>query len=428
MLGWFRRLFQKRLPPLSPPNGHWTTIFDSRPGAWQQNVKRDRETVLSYFAVYAVTTLIAGDVGKLRLRLVQQENGIWTEVDRSSPFWPVLRKPNRYQTRQKFIEQWVLSKLLHGNAYVLKQRDSRGIVTAMYVLDPQRVTPLISPDGAVYYQLQDDYLAQVPTGLPAVPASEIIHDTMSCLFHPLVGVSPLFAAGLPAAQGLEIQNNSARFFRNNSQPGGILMAPGSIEEPMAERIKEHWKKNYSGENAGTVAVLGDGLKYERMGVSAVDAQLIDQLKVTADQVCSAFHVPPYKIGVGQMPTYQNGEILSQIYYSDCLQAHIEAIEALLDEGLSLPSPLGTEFDLDELLKMDTSSKVKAAAESIKAGAASPNEARKRWLNLPDTPGGETPFLQEQNWPLQHLASRKIPDRPPTDPAPIESPPENAGDA
>ena len=54
----------------------------------------------------------------------------------SSAFSPVLRRPNRYQNRIQFIAQWVTTKLVHGNTYVLKERDQRGIVTALYILDP----------------------------------------------------------------------------------------------------------------------------------------------------------------------------------------------------------------------------------------------------------------------------------------------------
>jgi hypothetical protein len=47
---------------------------------------------------------------------------------------------------------------------------------------------------------------------------------------------------------------------------------------------------------------------------------------------------------------------NQSYYDTCLQPLIEAVEACLDEGLGLgESPnksLGTELDLDALLRMD----------------------------------------------------------------------------
>ena len=74
------------------------------------------------------------------------------------------------------MEQWIVSKLLYGNTYVLKQRDARGIVTALYILDAQRVTPLVAEDGSVYYKLAADHLSQLTDAI-TVPASEIIHDT-----------------------------------------------------------------------------------------------------------------------------------------------------------------------------------------------------------------------------------------------------------
>jgi HK97 family phage portal protein len=364
--------------------------------------------VLSYFAVFACTTLIASDVAKLRLRLVAQDaEGIWHEAE-AAAFSPVLRRPNRYQNIIKFVEQWIVSKLSHGNAYVLKQRDASGIVRALYVLDPSRVTPLVATDGAVYYQLDRDDLAgltadQLEGGRVVVPASEMIHDPMVCLFHPLIGVSPIYACGVAALQGQRIVDTSTKFFSNGSNPGGVLTAPGAIGDDTAKRLKEYWDTNFSGENVGKVAVLGDGLKYEPMAVTAVEAQLIEQLKWTADTVCSAFHVPAYMIGVGPPPPYANVEPLLQQYYSQCLQSLLTSFELCLDEGLELPKPYGTEFDIDDLIWMDTATKTKAALDS--AGSLSPDEIRKKYFGFGSVVGGSSPMVQQQYYSLAALAER-----------------------
>jgi HK97 family phage portal protein len=192
------------------------------------------------------------------------------------------------------------------------------------------VTPLVSEDGGVYYQLMTDNLSGLPDAI-TVPASEIIHDRMNCLFHPLVGTSPIFAAGVAATQGLRIQNNSANFFGNQSQPGGILTAPGAISKETAERLKAYWDNEFTGAKAGKVAVVGDGIKFEALGVNAHDAQLIEQLKWTAEVICSVFHVPGYKIGVGPVPNVSNIQSLNVEYYSQALQIHIESIENCLDD-------------------------------------------------------------------------------------------------
>jgi HK97 family phage portal protein len=403
----------------------WFRVLESFSGAWQTNTEVELTNVLTYAPVFACVRLISSDIGKLRLRLVREDaHGLWHPTENPA-FTPVLRKPNRYQTRIKFIQYWLTSKLIHGNAYVLKQRDNRNVVTALYVMDPTRVTPLVAEDGSVFYQLHSDNLSGLKESV-TVPASEIIHDVHVQLYHPLVGVSPISASGVAAVEALRIQEGSAEFFGNHSQPGGVLTAPGHISKETAERIKDKWDTNFTGSNAGKVAVLGDGMKYEQMSVNAHDAQLIEQLKWTAENVCQAFGVPPYKINVGPPPNYANIQALDLQYYSQCLQELMESLEEVLDFGLGLAPDringerLGVEFNRDDLLQMDTAGRVDAASKAI-TGGLSPDEVRKKYHDAPPIPGGKFVFMQEQNWPIQQLAERPTPTREVTAPAPIEPP-------
>lgn len=401
-------------------NRGWTSLLrESFAGAWQRGISVSSESVLTHATFFACVTLIAFDIAKLRIKLVAQDShGIWTETDNPA-FSPVLRKPNHFQTRIKFLEQWVLSKLIHGNTYVLKERDRSNKVRALYVLDPSRVKALVAPDGSVFYELSADHLSGL-TQAVRVPASEIIHDVYVALHHPLCGVSPVTACGLAALQALKIQGNSSRLFENGSQVSGVLTAPGTIGNDTAKRIQEHWETNFAGEaNVGKVAVLGDGLKFEPMVMTAVDAQLIDQLRWSDEKVCSVLHVPPHLVGVGAAPPYSGSvEALNQQYYAQCLQNPIECIEILLDEGLELPKPYGTELDVDGgLVRMDTSARIKAAHDAMSAGMA-PNEVRFQFHGLGPVAGGGVPFMQEQNWPIALLAARELPMRPPSEPAPV----------
>jgi len=437
LLGYDVTINLKAVPPLRPLGGRswWPIIREPYTGAWQKNEEVAVGDALSYFAVFACVTLIASDIGKLHLALVEQSDaGVWTEVENPA-FSPVLRRPNRYQNIIKFIEQWITSKLTRGNTYVLKQRDGRGVVSAMYVLDPTKVTPLIAADGSVFYELRADDLGvigdaanapsvgQIRPGVVAVPAREIIHDLMVALYHPLIGVSPIAACGLAALQGLKIQANSSAFFANGSKPGGILTAPGAISEETAKRLRDYWEANFSGENVGRVAVLGDSLKYEAMSVTPVDADLVNQLNWTATTVCSAFHVPAFLIGVVPSPPYANAEPLIQQYYSQCIQSLLTNFELCLDEGLELPRGLGTQFDIDDLIWMDTATKTKAAQEGVGGGTLSPDEARFKYFGLGPVAGGDSPYLQQQYFSLAALAERDAssPLVPTPAPAPTPSP-------
>jgi HK97 family phage portal protein len=393
-------------------------------GAWQRNEELRAESALAYYAVFACVTLIASDVAKLQLRLVQQDDeGIWHETTNPA-YSPVLRQPNRYQSIVKFIERWMLSKLIAGNTYVLKQRDARGVVSALYVLDPAYVTPLVAPDGGVYYQVKREDLNWLfDPGLTdiTIPAREIIHDLMYPIFHPLCGVSPLYACALSVLQGRNIQTNSSQFFANGARPGGVLMAPGFISQETADRIEARWTENFSGANQGKVAVLGDGLKYEGMTMSAQDAQLIEQLRFAGETVCSVYHVPAYMVGIGPPPPYANVGILIQQYYAQCIQSQLANVEASLDRGLEFATPsIGVEFNIDDLAWMDTEARTKAGTEAIAGALMSPDEARRKYMGLGSVKGGDSPMAQQQYYSLAALAERDQ-DQPFAKPAAVTPP-------
>lgn len=393
--------------------GWFPWVREPYAGAWQRNDGMTVETQLAHAAVYACVTLISNDFGKMRQKLVERTGGIkgvWQET-RDAVFSTFFRKPNRYQNGVQFRQWWATSKLTRGNVYALKQREL-GVVVAAYILNPDLVTPLVTPDGTVYYRLGADNLAGITDTDLIVPSSEIFHDRMNCLFHPLVGVSPLYASGLAAAQGLAIQNTSRTFFGNGARPSGVLTAPGAIDPETAARLKAQWDEKFTGDNAGKVAVLGAGLRYEPMSMmSASESQLIEQLNWTAENVCMAFHVPPWKIGHGQQPTYQNGELLNQQYYDACLGSLIEEYESCMDEGLGIGEgvvvggrELGVELDEDTLLRLDSAALHLRVREDLKGSVITLNEARNR-LNLPPIEGGDVIWMQEQMHSMDSLLER-----------------------
>ncbi|EET7240330.1 phage portal protein, partial [Escherichia coli] len=207
-----------------------------------------------------------------------------------------------------------------------------------------------------------------------------------------------------ATQGHHIQANSTSFFRNGGRPSGVIEIPGSITEENAKKLKSNWDSGYTGENAGKTAILSNGAKYNPTTFSPVDAQTVEQLKMTAEIVCSVFRVPAYKIGVGQPPSSDNVEALEQQYYSQCLQTLIESIELLLDEALETGENESTEFDVTTLLRMDSERRMKTLGDAVKNTLLTPNEARKR-ENLPPLAGGDALYLQQQNYSLEALSRR-----------------------
>lgn len=387
--------------------GWWPFIKEAFTGAWQQNKEVRAADVRDFFAIYSCITLISADISKMAAEVkLTDSDGVLTVVKNNIS--TLLGKPNRYQNSVQFRQWWTHSKLSHGNTYALKQRDKSGNIEALYILDPSKVQVLIADDGSVYYELNTDTLNTLQEDRIVVSASEIIHDRYQPQFHPLIGVSPVYAAALAGALGKKIQEDSLNFVSNGANLSGVLSAPGAISKDTAESLSSHWNKNYTGAGAGRVAVVGDGLKFSPMRASGVDSQIVEQLKLSSEIVASCFHVPPFKIGMGVAPAKpQEGNL---IYYSDCLQVLIEEFEACLDAGLEMKPGMRIELDTDDLMRMDLATMFDTYSKGIGGSVTTPNEARKK-MGFKPLEGGDSIYMQQQNYSLEALAKRDALDDP-----------------
>lgn len=409
----FKSKTVQAVPGSGRGRGGWFSILEPFAGAWQRNIEVDAETVMAHYAVFSCVTLISSDIGKMRVTVKKQtESGVWLDAPKEVP--AVLKKPNNFQTWQQFMEQWMLSKNSNGNTYVLKIKNNAGRIIAFRILNPRNVTPLVADDGssAVFYQVNPEPLDGLESTDVIIPAREIIHDRFNCIYHPLVGLPPIFASGLAAMHGHSILEDSAQFFKNGGRPGGVITVPGNVGADKIKEIKATWEAGYSGANAGKTAVLADGMTYTPNNSSkAADNQVVEQLNLGAAIVASTYHVPLYKLSLpGSTPSYDNIEALEQQYYAQALQPHIEAIETLLDEAFDFTDRIGVEFDLNTLLRMDTARRYDSISKAIAGSWLSPNEGRAR-ENLPPVPGGDSPMIQQQNYSLAALAKRDAQDNP-----------------
>jgi HK97 family phage portal protein len=379
--------------------------------AWQkglENAGHREPSLLAFSGVYACVTIISQDIAKLPLQLIELlADGVTEKPARKSPYHKLLRKPNDYQTSLDFIQLLVACRLIRGNAYVLKEFDNRGVPKAMHILHPDRVRVMIEPNSKeIFYEYTpyaNDMIGMEKfagrEGTVLIPSRYIIHDRINCLWHPLIGTSPLFAAAVSASMGGRIMLNTQSLFANMARPSGILTAPNEIKDGTAERLKRDFEANYSAGNLGRTAVLGDGLEWKAMVMTSTDAQLIEQLKWTIEDVARVYRVPMYLLADLTRMTYKNSEQAAQSYYSGCLQYHIEALERRFTVDFGLDEDVQyAAFDVRVMFRMDTGERFRAYREGIAAGMLAPNEAR-GWEQLGPVKGGEEPRMQMQYVPL-----------------------------
>lgn len=379
------------------------------------------DDILLSDVLFSCLTMITNDISKLPLNLISTDgNNIQSVVNAKNSYNTLLNKPNEFQNIQQFLASWVTSKLKTGNTYVLKNYVGN-TVKSLYVLDADRVTVAITASGEIFYKYRVDIARNLvdlsnlveddgEKSTITIPSRFIIHDRFNCLHHALIGVSPIAACMLAATQNVRIQQFADAFFKNNARPGGILVVE-NLDEEKAKQVELAWKTKFSGGGSGQLAVFGDDVKYTDLsnsGMSALDAQLVEQFDMSAKSICRVFHIAPFLVGVGDAPTVNNVESMSQSYYSQTLQNLLESIELCLSEGLGIGKTsntnLSVSFDLDALLRMDMQSKVTTLTTATGSGIMAPNEARAR-LNLKPVDGGDTPYLQQQNFSLSALNKR-----------------------
>lgn len=415
-LRWTKQLLQ----PASG-RGSWTTIVDTTTGFdFQIDATLNKQSILKQATVFRCIAQIAGDVSKLALRLMEynQDWRMWQEAPDNPAYTPVIRRPNHFQLRHEFLAHWSLSLLQDGNTYVFKGRDENRLVRRLTVLEPSMITPMVAPDGGVFYRISGaDWLAGILNyDFPAIPASEIIHEKYLTLNHPLIGASPLQVAGASATAAHQITEHNKSFFGNQARPSGILSTPDEISQDQADALKTAWNSAFTGTNSGKVAVLEGNLKFEPLTTKSVDAQLLEILGFSQEDICRAFGVPGWKVGVGEMPPTGGVDASERRYYNDVLHVRLHGIEQHMGEGIGLNQAGGRrryalEFDVRRgLFRMDALTAARVAKEEVGAGILAPNEGR-RERGLVPVEGGDTPYLQQQNYSLAALSKRNAAEDP-----------------
>lgn len=403
----------------SNPGGGWMGNGDRGPlGSWQMNMGGlgGAPELVAFSAVYACTTIISGDIAKLPLQVFKLDLASGArDLQRRDYYAQLMRQPNDYQTAGDFMQLFVLSALLQGNAYAYTPRNARGEISALHILDPRTTWPYVVPEtGDVFYRTGQNLLAGIAGGA-IIPERFMIHHRLPLLpGFPLVGVTPVFAAAASSAVGLHILRNSQSFFGNSSRPAGTLTAPGKISKETADRLKEEWDNNYTGPRYGKTAVLPEGLKWEPLTITAQDAQLIEQLRWSVEDVARVFRVPPFMLGDTTKTSYRNSEQLARAYLSGCLSYHIDALEQRFARAFEFPIDYELKFDLSALLRAEIDVRFQAYQTALQSAWTTINEVRAN-EGLAPVEGGDEPHIQMQYVPLSE--SGKLGAAPPTPLAP-----------
>lgn len=329
----------------------------------------------------------------------------------------VLRNPNGYQTGSDFKLNGIKSLLLRGNMYAVALRNDRNEVRELHLL-PHSTTPYIEPETkAVFYGLGDNPMLGSLDMM--VPARDVFHLRLYTPRHPLVGVSPIESAAASIMSNAAITHHQASFFNRMSRPSGVLSTDAKLNRDQMAQLREAWEEQAKGMDAGGIPILSSGIKWESMGISSQDAQLVEAFNMTVNDIARAFRVPlPIIQLYDQGSTYNNVEQLYSQWLSGGLGFLVEHMERALEKFFGLPESQCIHFNTDALLRTDFAGRVEGYTKLVQGGLMTPNEARHRLDSLPRVKNGDTPMVQQQMVPLGWTEQQPAPE-----PAPAPADPD-----
>jgi HK97 family phage portal protein len=314
----------------------------------------------------------------------------------------VLRAPNPYQTKSDFLYNLVWQHFETGNAYAIGTRNARFEVTRLDLTNPWSTRPVVNREtGDVFYSIGSTELIDplLDPGLGEsrfiLPAEDVIHVRSHCPYHPLIGESPLIAAGAAVAIHTGSQANFAAFQQNQGRPSGVIYTDQKLTKPQIAELREAWNEATTGHNMGKTPILSAGLKWQQVTMSADDAETSDQMKQAVAAISRIFGVPLALINDMTGATQTNVEQLMAMWLRQGLGYEVDVIEEQFDRLFDIQQGADfTEFDVEALLRPDWKTRIEALARGVQGAIYAPNEARAK-EGLKAVPNGDQPRVQQQ---------------------------------
>jgi len=355
-------------------------------------VSVSEEGAMALSAVYSCVRLIASSIASLDLHL-HRVDGSLREVANDHPVYSLLNSsPSESMTAFDFWELIISDALIHGKGFALIERGSvTGRPVQLHLLTADQMKQHMM-DGQVTYTHRD-------LDGPLFPEDLLI---IKCFR----GISPIRQHMEGIGLAMAAQEFASRYYGSGGNVGGVLSTDRTLTNDQYERLRQSWQQTHGGlGNAHEVAILEHGLKYEPMKVSMAESEYIKVRVHGAQEVARIFQVPSSMIGLEANVTYNGAEHQDLQYVKHTLVPWVRRIEDEITAKLLREGERGQvipRFDLNSLLRGDTSSRSDLYRTALQSGWMSINEVRAQEQLNPIGPSGDLHLVQVNQLPVSSM--------------------------
>jgi len=356
---------------------------------------------LQLSVIWSCIGLIASTISTLPLFMFERTvtGGRDTRrIAREHPLYYLLHdSPNADMTAVEFWESCLVRMCTWGNAFILINR-SAGRIISLDPLDPALMTVRRTLDGAITYLYAD------PRGQREYTEREIWH-IKGFGSDGLVGLSPIGMGWRSMVGATNIARAGSELFGKSLKPDAVLSTKEILTPDQRRQMKDKLMGSLFG-GEGHRMMLLEATDYKQLTISPLDAQMIEQINASVEDLCRWFRVPPSMIGHGGMVSnWGTGrEQINLGFKQYVLDQYTTRIEQSIAKHLLTPAERRryyAEFNFEALLRSDSAGRAAFYNAALNGGWMNVDEVRGK-ENLEPVPGGDVFRVQSNMVPLTML--------------------------
>jgi len=237
---------------------------------------------------------------------------------RNHPLFSLLNlEPNSEMTINSLLKVMMVHALLWGNSFVeIEHSKADNSITNLWPRQPHktRAIRVLQPfmlegdllrRGTLLFETTDGYRggdmiedenSALQLGLRRfILAEDMIH-VHGLTLDGRVGLSTTWNSRQAVGLSLAAEKYAAKFFGNGARPAGVLTFPNKQDDDVIENIRRSWAEGHGGENTHKVAILEEGVKFEKIAATPNEGQLLETRQFQRAELCAIFKVPLHMVG------------------------------------------------------------------------------------------------------------------------------------
>ncbi len=394
----------------SPNSGNWWWPFGGEGTSSGEVVTV--ESAMRVSAVHACVRVLSETLAQLPIHVYERLPRGRKRWAQDHPLSYVLKSPNGWQTGFEYRELGMSLVNYRGNCVSLKVPGIRGAVTELWPLDPSRMAIAQLPDKSLRYTFTNP-----GTGATKDYRQDQIFHVRNFSMDSFAGLSTVAIGADYIGKAMAAEKYTGAFFKHGTKPQIVLETDAPVKKEDAQKTLEGWERTHGGAiNAHKTALLPFGLKARELGLSNVDAQLIEQLRMTNEDIARIFRVPLHMIGELSRSTNNNIEQQSIEFVVYTMLPWLRRWEEAIERDLLTDDRYYVRFNFDGLLRGDSAARSAYYTTMLNCGVFSINDVREL-EDMDPIDDGDVHLVQGAMVPLERLLNPPVMDTvPPAVPA------------